>query len=296
MRPTFVNDDGTESDSIRIIGARHPCVELQDDVEYIPNDYVLEREGSRLMLVTGPNMGGKSTYIRALGAIAVMAQVGSFVPASEARLCVLEMVLARVGASDATQRGISTFMAEMIDASAILASATSRSLVIIDELGRGTSTFDGFGLAWSISEYLLKRTRCFTLFATHYHELTQLDREQGVLNRHVTAHAVENGEITMLYSVEDGPCLDSFGIHVAQLSRFPPTVIASAKRKVAALEAHRAESSERAGKVAAVASAEQGGPPSCELSRLGKNFSGLPFDLYTSAEEKCAGARSLLAA
>ena len=179
MRPTFVNEDGTESDSIRVIGARHPCVELQDDVEYIPNDYVLEREGSRLMLVTGPNMGGKSTYIRALGAIAVMAQVGSFVPASEARLCVLEMVLARVGASDATQRGISTFMAEMIDASAILASATSRSLVIIDELGRGTSTFDGFGLAWSISEYLLKRTRCFTLFATHYHELTQLDREQG---------------------------------------------------------------------------------------------------------------------
>ena len=172
----------------------------------------------------------------------------------------------------------------------------NRSLVIIDELGRGTSTFDGFGLAWSISEYLLKRTRCFTLFATHYHELTQLGHEQGVLNRHVTAHAVENGEITMLYSVEDGPCLDSFGIHVAQLSRFPPTVIASAKRKVAALEAHRAESSERAGKVAAVASAEQGGAPSCELGRLGKNFTGLPFDLYTSAEEKCAGARSLLAA
>jgi DNA mismatch repair protein MSH2 len=143
VRPSFVDDEGKPNESIRVIGARHPCVELQDNVEFIANDYVLERDASRLMLVTGPNMGGKSTYIRALGALAVMAQAGSFVPATEARLSVLDMVLARVGASDATQRGISTFMAEMIDASVILSAATSRSLVIIDELGRGTSTFDG---------------------------------------------------------------------------------------------------------------------------------------------------------
>ena len=207
-----------------------------DGVQFIANDYRMTRDQGRLVLVTGPNMGGKSTYIRGLAALVVMAQAGAFLPCDAAKMPLVDTVLARVGAGDSLQRGVSTFMAEMLEASTILQLASKQSLVIIDELGRGTSTYDGFGLAWAISEHVLLEKKCLCLFATHFHELTQLDKEHpGVQNKHVTAH-VEDGTITFLYEVADGPCLESFGIKVAELAGFPQKTINVAKDKAAQLE------------------------------------------------------------
>ena len=184
-----------------------------------------------------PRFPGKSTYIRQLGVLAVMAQMGSFIPAEAATLPVMDAVLARVGAGDAQLKGISTFMAEMVEASSIIKIATPRSLVLVDELGRGTSTYDGFGLAWAISEHLAKETQCWTLFATHFHELCALEKEvDGVTNMHADALADDNA-ITMMYEMKPGACDRSFGIHVAELAKFPASVVAEARAKAKELEA-----------------------------------------------------------
>jgi DNA mismatch repair protein MSH2 len=228
VRPILVDppiDKSLAIGDLELRRCRHLLVELRSlemfGTDYIPNDVCMNAT-SNVQIITGPNMGGKSTYIRSVAMAVLLNQIGCFVPCDAAsRLPVFESIMCRVGASDAQVRGVSTFMQEMIEAATIVNSSNNRSLVIIDELGRGTSTQDGFGLAWAISKYLKEQAGSFVFFATHFHELSQLP---GATNRHVAANVNQRG-LTLLYEVRDGPTSNSFGPNVALLAGYPQRVV-----------------------------------------------------------------------
>ena len=230
-RPAFV------AEGVDIEGGRHPVVE--QTTEFVPNDTALDAD-RRFQIVTGPNMSGKSTYLRQVGLIVLLAQVGSFVPADRAHISPVDGIFTRVGALDELAQGRSTFMVEMQELSNILHAATADSLVILDEVGRGTATYDGISIAWAATEYLANQVRPLTLFATHYHELTALaDRLPGVHNVHVAAEE-RDGDVTFLRTVLDGPTDRSYGIHVADLAGVPAPVVDRAQDVLDRLRADEA--------------------------------------------------------
>jgi DNA mismatch repair protein MutS len=227
-----------DGDEFVATDARHPVVERLAAAAFVPNDVELDATSHQLVILTGPNMGGKSTFLRQTALLAVLAQMGSFVPARTAKLAIVDRIFARVGASDNIARGQSTFMVEMQETAAILHTATSRSLVILDEIGRGTATFDGLSLAWAVAEHLAgnARARPKTIFATHYHELTDLaDGLPGVVNCHVAAREFKD-HIVFLHKVVPGRSDRSYGIQVARLAGLPPAVVGRASEILHALE------------------------------------------------------------
>ncbi|MCH2441807.1 MAG: DNA mismatch repair protein MutS [Candidatus Thalassarchaeum sp.] len=227
-RPDIKHDSTME-----IVAGRHPV--LEDDGRFVPNGISFDKR-RRFLLLTGPNMGGKSTYLRQTALITILAQAGSFVPAEKAKIGIVDRVFTRVGAHDDLRRGRSTFMMEMIEVAHILRRATPRSLVLLDEVGRGTSTFDGLAIAWSVSEDIATRVGARTLFATHYHQLVGLAEEiDGLVNIHVQVADV-NGEIRFLHTVADGPCDDSYGVQVAALAGLPSGVVERARDLLIFLE------------------------------------------------------------
>ena len=234
VRPAL-NDDGF----LRIRQGRHPVVEQRmKDGGFVPNDTELDTDENRMMIITGPNMAGKSTYMRQVALICLMAQIGSFVPAEEAELPVCDRIFTRVGATDDLASGQSTFMVEMSETAAILRNATNRSLIILDEIGRGTSTFDGLSIAWAVVEYICDKRNigAKTLFATHYHELSELEGHlEGVKNYCISVK--EHGEdVIFLRKIVRGGADKSFGIHVARLAGVPHAVIVRAHEIQARLE------------------------------------------------------------
>jgi DNA mismatch repair protein MutS len=231
----------TDEPCLEIEAGRHPVVEaaLSDTGErFVANDLRLGSD-DRLWLITGPNMGGKSTFLRQAALVAVLAQSGSFVPASSATVGIVDKLFSRVGASDNLARGRSTFMVEMVETAAILSQATPRSLVILDEIGRGTSTYDGLAIAWAVVEAMHDQVRCRTLFATHYHELTRLAGRLDCLSLHHVRAREWKGDLVLLHEVADGAADRSYGIAVAKLAGLPPKVVARAKSVLAKLEAGR---------------------------------------------------------
>ena len=225
------------SGDIEIIEGRHPVIEQQDlagiSDRFVPNDLYLNGSTHSVLVITGPNMGGKSTYLRQAALIVLMAQMGSFVPARSARIGLVDRIFTRIGASDNLARGRSTFMVEMTETAGILNTATPRSLVLLDEVGRGTATYDGLAIAWAAVEYIHAHTRAKTLFATHYHELTELaDRLSGVKNYHVSVKE-SGGGIVFLRKVEQGAADKSYGIEVAKLAGLPPDVVHRAREVLA---------------------------------------------------------------
>ncbi|MEQ1892029.1 MAG: DNA mismatch repair protein MutS, partial [Planctomycetota bacterium] len=233
----YVAPEIDEGDTLEIVDGRHPVLERSSACEsFVPNDAHLDQRTRRLTILTGPNMAGKSTYIRQVALITLLAQIGSFVPAAQAKVGVVDRIFTRVGAGDDISRGESTFMVEMVEIANILNNAGPRSLVILDEVGRGTSTFDGLALAWAIAEHLHERARCRTLFATHYHQLTDLAaRFEGVVNRNVAVRE-QGDEIVFLHKIVAGGTDRSYGIHVARLAGVPGAVLARARAILSDLE------------------------------------------------------------
>ena len=239
QREGYVRPELTDEFSLEIMSGRHPVVErMMPREKFIPNDVVLS-EDARIIILTGPNMAGKSTILRQIGLIVLMAQAGSFVPASRAKIGVVDRLFTRVGASDNLVRGQSTFMVEMSETSAILHTATERSLVLLDEIGRGTSTYDGISIAWSVSEHLHDVVGCKTVFATHYHELTQLaDTLVAVRNYNVQVREVGD-EVLFLHRLEPGGADRSYGIEVGRLAGLPASVLKRARELLRLLEAEQ---------------------------------------------------------
>jgi len=238
VQPTLSDEPG-----LRIEGGRHPVVEALRDEPFTPNDLALD-EATRMLVITGPNMGGKSTYMRQNALIVLLAHIGSFVPATRASIGPIDRILTRIGAGDDLARGQSTFMVEMAETSYILHHATSESLVLMDEIGRGTSTYDGLALADACARHLAASNRSYTLFATHYFELTALaEPGSGIANVHLDAveHRDANGHesLVFMHAVKDGPADRSFGLQVAALAGLPKTVVRQARARLAELEAHR---------------------------------------------------------
>jgi DNA mismatch repair protein MutS len=230
----WVKPEFTDDATIEITGGRHPVVEAQT-ANFIANDTQLSRT-RQMLLITGPNMGGKSTYMRQTALIVLLAHCGSFVPATIAKIGPVDQIFTRIGASDDLAGGRSTFMVEMTEAADILNNATENSLVLLDEIGRGTSTFDGLALAWAIARHLIEKTRCHTLFATHYFELTRLTQEfRQIANVHLDA-LEHRDHIVFLHSVQEGPASQSYGLQVAALAGVPAPVIQAAKRHLLQLE------------------------------------------------------------
>jgi DNA mismatch repair protein MutS len=226
-----------DGDVLKISEGRHPVVEqLALDERFIPNDTLLDCEENQLVVLTGPNMAGKSTYMRQVAMITIMAQMGSFVPAREAQIGIVDRVFTRIGASDFITRGQSTFMVEMNETANILNNATDRSLIILDEIGRGTSTFDGISIAWAVAEYIHTKIRARTLFATHYHELTELALAMDRVKNYTVAIKEWNDQIIFLRRVVEGGADKSYGIQVARLAGLPQAVIQRAREVLANLE------------------------------------------------------------
>jgi DNA mismatch repair protein MutS len=251
-REAWVCPEVDEGEVIEIEGGRHPVVEqvlrAGSGTGFVPNDTRLDCMGTRILLLTGPNMSGKSTYLRQVALIALLAQIGSFVPAESARVGVVDRIFTRVGASDRLSRGESTFMVEMRETADILRLASRRSLIILDEIGRGTSTFDGLSIAWAVAEYLhdTKGLEARTLFATHYHELIELAEEKThIANAHFEVREWED-DVIFLRRLVEGGANRSYGIQVAQLAGLPAGVISRARDILAGLE--RADTDHSAGR------------------------------------------------
>ena len=231
----------TDQPCLEIEAGRHPVVEAAltaSGDRFIANDLTLGPD-DRLWLITGPNMGGKSTFLRQAALIALLAQAGSFVPATRATVGIVDRLFSRVGAADNLARGRSTFMVEMVETAAILSQATPQSLVILDEIGRGTSTYDGLAIAWAVVEAMHDAVKCRTLFATHYHELTRLAARLDALSLHHVRAREYKGDLVLLHEVAPGPADRSYGIAVAKLAGISPAVLARAKSVLARLEAGR---------------------------------------------------------
>ncbi|MBQ4234447.1 MAG: DNA mismatch repair protein MutS, partial [Firmicutes bacterium] len=238
VKLSYVKPEVDGGDEIVITKGRHPVIEntIRDGI-YVPNDLYINRDDASMLLITGPNMAGKSTYMRQLALIVLMAQAGCFVPAESARIGVCDKIFTRIGASDNIAMGQSTFFVEMSELAYILNTATSKSLVILDEIGRGTSTYDGLSIAWAVVGFLTdKKRRIRTLFATHYHELTPLaDTLRGVKNLNVDVSEAD-GNIVFLHHIIEGSASRSYGIHVARLAGVPDAVLSDAEERLAVLE------------------------------------------------------------
>ncbi|MGQ9617778.1 MAG: DNA mismatch repair protein MutS [Candidatus Aminicenantia bacterium] len=235
-----------DGDKIIISEGRHPVIEvLRTEEPFIPNDTLIDRSENQILIITGPNMGGKSTYLRQVALIVILAQMGSFVPAREADIGIVDRIFTRIGATDYLVGGQSTFLVEMYETASILHNATERSLVLLDEIGRGTSTFDGISIAWAVIEFIHERLSCRTLFATHYHELTELTETlKKAKNLHVAVREVKD-EVIFLRKIKEGPSDRSFGIQVAKLAGIPREVIMRAKDILIDLERKEMEEMSR---------------------------------------------------